>query len=504
MYGGAALSDRIRFWFRGRLVEVDDAPVTLTVLDWLRREPTSRGTKEGCNEGDCGACTVVVGTPTRAAGVPGRPDGLRLATVNSCLALLPTLHGRALLTIEDVAPEGDLHPVQQAMVDLHGTQCGFCTPGIVMSLWCMDERSRASGRIPSRADLADGLAGNLCRCTGYRSVLEAAQQAVGRSAGGTVSLDTEPILAGLADVTADDVLDYECGGTTFLAPVTVDGLVDALASRPDSHVLAGGTDLVLGINQLRTDVPSIVWTGRVGGLADVDQTDTHLVIGAGASLEEAWAALAARAPALSQMWLRFASPAIRNTGTMGGNLVNGSPIGDSAPVLLALDARLVLRGVAGTRVVDLGAFYTGYGQTMLAPGEVLERIEVPLSAFDRDVRAYKLSRRFDSDISAVSGCFAAVVTGAVVTEVRLAFGGMDAVVRRSAGAEAALLGAPWTQRSVTLAQEALAGDFTPMSDHRGSAGYRMRVAQGLLERWWLQTRPTDALATSDTEVWGRP
>ena len=189
---------------------------------------------------------------------------------------------------------------------------------------------------------------------------------------------------------------------------------------------------------------------------------------------------------------------------MGGNLVNGSPIGDSAPVLLALDARLVLRGAAGTRVVDLGAFYPGYGQTVLEPGEVLERIEVPLSAFDRDVRAYKLSRRFDSDISAVSGAFAAVVEDGVMTDVRLAFGGMDAVVRRAAGAEAALLGAPWTQHSVTLAQEALAGDFTPISDHRGSAAYRIRAAQGLLERWWLQTRPADALAASATEVWGRP
>jgi xanthine dehydrogenase small subunit len=389
------------------------------------------------------------------------------------------------------------------MVDHHGSQCGFCTPGIVMSLWCMDEHACATGTVPTRRDIADGLAGNLCRCTGYRPILDAAEDAIVRSAPHASSLDAGPILAGLAGVPADDVLDYRGGGTAFVAPVTVAGLVDTLASRPGARVLAGGSDLVLGVNQLRTEASSIVWTGRVRGLADIVETDTHLVIGAAASLESAWAALAARAPALTPMWLRFASPAIRHTGTMGGNVVNGSPIGDSAPVLLALDARLVLRGAAGTRVVDLGDFYVGYGRNLLVPGEVLEQIEVPLAAFARDVRAYKLSRRFDSDISAVSGAFAAVVEDGVMTDVRLAFGGMAAVVRRASAAEAALRGVPWSEGSVRSAQQALAADFTPMSDHRGSADYRMRVAQGLLERWWLQTRPDQQLAVADTEVWGR-
>jgi xanthine dehydrogenase small subunit len=497
------VADRIRFWFRGRLVEVDDAPATLTVLEWLRRDPASRGTKEGCNEGDCGACTVVVGEPTRATGTTGPADILRLTTVNACLALLPTLHGRALLTVEDVGPDGGLHPVQRAMVDHHGSQCGYCTPGIVMSLWCMDEHACATGTVPTRADIADGLAGNLCRCTGYRPILDAAEGAIVRRAPHASSLDPGPILAGLAEVEADDVLDYRCSGTAFVAPVTVAGLVEELADRPDARVLAGGSDLVLGVNQLRTEAPSIVWTGRVRGLADIAETDTHLLIGAAASLESAWAALAARAPALTPMWLRFASPAIRHTGTMGGNVVNGSPIGDSAPVLLALDARLVLRGREGERVVDLGDFYVGYGQNLLAAGEVLERIEVPLAAFVRDLRAYKLSRRFDSDISAVSGAFAGVVGDGVMTEVRLAFGGMAAVVRRAAAAEAALRGAPWTEASLRNAQRALAVDFAPMSDHRGAADYRMRVAQGLLERWWLQTRQDQPLAAADTEVWGR-
>ncbi|HUG23867.1 xanthine dehydrogenase small subunit [Piscinibacter sp.] len=488
-------SQPIRFYHRGKLVEIAAVTPTRTVLDWLREDAHCTGTKEGCNEGDCGACTVVVGElPERTDGAESAVPGLVLRSVNACMQFVPTLHGKALFTVEDL--KGDaLHPVQQAMVECHGSQCGFCTPGFVMSLWASHERHRACGTVPSRQQLADELSGNLCRCTGYRPILDAGQRMFELPA---VTLDTAPIVEALRGIALGD---GPRGAPQFHAPTSVDALARLFEERPDARLLAGGTDIGVWVNKQFRDLPEIIYLGDVDALKRIEARDGELRIGAAASLEAAWAALAEYVPQLTEMWLRFASPPIRHAGTMGGNVANGSPIGDAPPVLMALDAELELRRGSRVRRLPLAAFYVDYMKNRLEPGEFVQTIVVPLGAMQRQVRAYKISKRFDSDISAVGAAFALELQGGTVAEVRLAFGGMAAIVKRAEQAEAALAGQPWTRAAVDAAKAALARDFTPLSDMRASAAYRLRVAQNLLERFWLETRPVQPLPAKATRVW---
>ncbi|RZL57554.1 MAG: xanthine dehydrogenase small subunit [Variovorax sp.] len=500
----------IRFFHQGRIVEVDGAHPTRSVLDWLREDAHCTGTKEGCNEGDCGACTVVVGE-LAADGAPDAVDGLSLQTVNACIRFLPTLHGKALFTVEDLKsrPARELHPVQQALVDCHGSQCGFCTPGFVMSLWSTYQQHQRCGTRPTRQQLADDLSGNLCRCTGYRPILDAGQRMFDLPA---VELDARPVVAALTRLKGERV----DGGTryaatrdgradTFHAPSTLDRFAALREAMPDARIVAGATDVGIWINKQFRDVGDILFVGGVEELKVVEERGTgdaaELYIGAGASLEAAWRALVRRAPSLTDVWLRFASPPIRNAGTLGGNVANGSPIGDGPPVLMALDAQIELRKGTRVRRMPLAEFYTGYMTSRMEAGEFVQALAVPLAAFGRTVRAYKISKRFDSDISALCGGFSIALDGGTVGEVRLAFGGMAATVQRAARAEAALAGRPWTQASVDAARRALAEDFKPLSDMRASAAYRLQVAQNLIQRLWLETRVDDPLPPEATSVW---
>ena len=503
----------IRFFHRDAVVEVDAVAPTTSVLAWLREHARCTGTKEGCNEGDCGACTVVVaeladraeaiGTQSARATVVG---GLSLRNVNACIQFLPTLNGKALLTVEDLEriAGGRLHPVQQAMVECHGSQCGFCTPGFVMSLAATYERHCERGTTPTRQQLADDLSGNLCRCTGYRPILDAGQRMFELP---SVRLDTAPIVAALQALRADPPLSYAATNPAtgrvdrFDAPRTVDALADLYAANPQARLLAGSTDVGLWVNKQCRDLPHLIHVGEVDAMKRIAERDGVLAIGAAAPLEDAWAALAARIPSLTDVWLRFASPPIRHAGTMGGNVANGSPIGDSAPVLIALDASVVLRRGAAQRTLPLADLYVDYMTIRLEPGEFVEAIAVPLPGASTAVRAYKLSKRFDCDISAVCAGLALTLDGGTVREARFAFGGMAAIVKRAAAAEAAVRGQPWTEATVRAAMEALAHDFTPLTDMRGSAGYRLRSARALLMRLWLETRADDPLPASATQVW---
>ena len=491
----------IRFFYRGAITEVSGASPTRSVLDWLREDARCTGTKEGCNEGDCGACTVVI-SEAAAPGDSRAVRGLSLRTVNACIQFLPTLDGKALFTVEDLKAmtQGPLHPVQRALVDCHGSQCGFCTPGFVMSLWSAYEHHQSRATQPTRQQLADELSGNLCRCTGYRPILDAGQRMFDLPA---VALDTAPALAALAalkQMAGDATFEYACGADRFFAPATLTELAALREAMPQAQLLAGSTDVGLWVNKQFRPLGDIVYVGEVAELKAITTTATELNIGAGASLETAWAALTRRWPTLTDVWLRFASPPIRNAGTMGGNVANGSPIGDSAPVLMALDAQVELRRGTRVRRMPLTDFYPDYMKNRLEPGELVQAIVVPLDGPVRAVRAYKISKRFDCDISALCAGFSIELSRNVVASVRLAYGGMAATVKRAATAEAALVGQPWSQATVRAAQAALAQDFKPLSDMRASAAYRLQVAQNLLQRFWLETRTGNPLPSTATSV----
>ncbi len=489
----------IRFFHRGQVVEISGARPTRTVLEWLREDARCTGTKEGCNEGDCGACTVVIGE-LAAAGDKSAVRGLALNTVNACIQFLPTLDGKALFTVEDLKAMTDepLHPVQQAMVECHGSQCGFCTPGFVMSLWSTYEHHTACGSRPSRQQLADELSGNLCRCTGYRPILDAGQRMFDLP---PAPLDTAAAIAALRQLHAAEGFDYRVDGDSFHAPKTLDALATLRDQKPNAQLLAGSTDVGLWVNKQFRALGDIIYVGDVAELKRIEVQGDQLFIGAGASLEAAWRALAQRWPALTEVWLRFASPPIRNAGTMGGNVANGSPIGDSPPVLMALDAQIELRKGTRLRRMPLPDFYLGYMKNQLEAGEFVQAMIVPLAGPQRTVRTYKISKRFDCDISALCAAFAIELDGDVVRSVRLAFGGMAATVKRAAKTEAALTGQPWTQARVDAAKAVLASEFTPLSDMRASAAYRAQVVQNLLQRFWLETRANNPLAPAETSVW---
>ena len=482
----------IRFLHRGAVVEVADAAPTRTVLEWLREDARCTGTKEGCAEGDCGACTVVLGEIDVAGGLVLKP-------VNACIQFLPTLDGKALFAVEDIAAaDGSLHPAQQAMVDCHGSQCGFCTPGFVMSLWASCERHQAAGDVPSRQLLADELSGNLCRCTGYRPILDAGQRMFTLT---PQPLARGPVLDALRGLQAAPPLHYR---GSFHAPRSLDDFATLRAARPQAKVLAGSTDMGLWVTKQFRDLGELIYIGEVAELKAVQIGESHISIGAAATLEDAWQALAAEWPSLRDVWLRFASLPIRQAGTMGGNIANGSPIGDSAPALIALGAVIVLRRGADERRMALEDFYVDYMKNRLQPGEFVQALEVPRRGKrPQQLRVYKISKRFDCDISAVCAALAIELDGDHIADLRLAWGGMAGTVKRAAQAEAALRGQPWTEATLQAGMAALARDFQPLSDMRASAGYRMQVAQNLLRRFWLETRPGNALPEGAVSVWAR-
>ena len=471
------MSEPIRFYYRGAVQEVHDAAPTQTVLQHLRDDLHCTGTKEGCAEGDCGACTVVV-----ASLVDGQVE---MKTVNACIQLTPTLDGKALFSVEDLQqPDGELHPVQQAMVECHGSQCGFCTPGFVMSLWSM--YLKKDGAAPTRCEIDDGLSGNLCRCTGYRPIIDAARR---MSELPKVTFDRAALAQQLQDLQRTSLHTYAACGQQFHAPRTVDELAQLRADKPQATLLAGSTDVGLWVTKQMRELGEIIYLGNVAALKTIALQDGMLEIGAGASLNDAYAALCEHYPEeLSELWQRFASLPIRNAGTLGGNVANGSPIGDSMPWLIALGTQIVLRGSAGRRTMALEDFYLGYQKKDLRPDEVVEALKVPLPRAQLKFRTYKLAKRFDQDISAVCAAFAFELDGERIVNARIAFGGMAATPQRATQTETFLRNQSWTEDNLVIAMGLLADDYAPLSDMRASNSYRMTTAQNLLRRFWLETR----------------
>jgi xanthine dehydrogenase small subunit len=469
------VSQTIQFIRRGEVVTLSNVPPTRTLLEVLREDLGCSGTKEGCGEGDCGACTVVLGEAQGGA--------LSFKAVNSCIRMAHSVNRLALWTVEDLTADpllqggaaGALHPAQEAMVQCHGSQCGFCTPGFVMSLFGMYQNHVAHGQNVSRELAQTELSGNLCRCTGYRPILDAAQQMASFPA---VRLDENRLKTALAQI----------------QPASLAELLAARAARPAAQLVAGCTDVGLWVNKLHKNFDAVIDLTRVAELRRIELQDKHLVIGAAASLQDAFAALVQHWPELKTFAARFAGLPVRNSGTLGGNVANGSPIGDSMPLLIALHARIMLASLRGQREMALEDFYTGYRQNLLAPDEVLAFIKVPLPstatapAAQPLLRAYKISKRYDDDISAVCLALHLQLAGGVVQAVSIGAGGVAATPVRAVQTEAALRGQLWTQASVQAAMATLRAEFEPISDMRASSGYRREVLGNLLQRFWLESQ----------------
>jgi xanthine dehydrogenase small subunit len=511
----------IGFLLNGEAVRAEGPP-TRTLLDWLREERGLRGTKEGCNEGDCGACTVMV-TDERGA-----------RAFNACILFLPQLSGKAVRTVEGIAgPGGELHPVQQALVEHHGSQCGFCTPGFVVAM--------AAAHLNGDRDHDVALAGNLCRCTGYVPIIRAADVAaeapvpewmrdvppgeaatgevgeapapgvgsvhpgegwagerpgavsaapgetrpgsgavreggsMGESQGGTVPAEDPGLPAALPP-------RPEFGRGEAFLPGSADELAAWYLGNPDATLVAGATDVGLWVTKQLRDLPKVAFLNRARDLARIEVEGDRLRFGAGVTMTEVLEAVRDRHPSWAGMILRYGSSQVRNAATIGGNVANGSPIGDNPPALIALGATLHLRRGEERREMPVEAFFLDYGKQDRRPGEFVEAITVPASA--PAFRVYKLSKRFDQDISAVCGGFNLRVEDGTVREARIAFGGMAAVPKRASQVEAALVGQPWTLPTVEAALPAFARDFAPLSDMRASAGYRLETAGGMLVRYF--------------------
>jgi xanthine dehydrogenase small subunit len=510
-------SQVLRFILDGRVVAIDRPPATLTVLEYLREVACRRGTKEGCAEGDCGACTVVIGElsagPSRKRVTSGHSaNRVTYRAVNSCIRFLPTLDGKELVTVESLqGPDGRPHPVQQSLIDSHASQCGFCTPGFVMSLFALYlNRTEAD-----REQILGALAGNLCRCTGYRPIIEAGmrqwdypvpQRWSREEAQSASHVDTLESIARKPAATAStqptrgssipDSLNYP----GYHAPRTVAELAKALQAEPSPVMLAGGTDVGLWVTKDLRELPDIVYLGDVAEFTRIEQRPHELWIGAAVTLTDAWPALLVEFPELAEQGARFASPPIRNAATLCGNLANGSPIGDSIPAMIALGAQLQLQSGAEVRRLPLENFYLGYQKKDLRRGEFVAGVAIPPRTPEQLLASYKVSKRVDQDISAVSASFCVNVHAAQVTGARLVFGGLAGIACRARRAESALIAQTWNTAGIEACIAALGEDFEPLSDLRAGATYRLQAAGGLLRRFYLQHRSEESALRAETSA----
>ncbi len=481
------MTDKIEFILNGSRETVADVSPTMTLLSYLRRDRRLTGTKEGCGEGDCGACTVAVGEL--------RDGEICYRAVNACIHFLPMLHGKSVVTVEALqGPDGELHPAQQAIVDYHGSQCGFCTPGFVMSIYAMMGAAAA----PDAQEISDCLAGNLCRCTGYGPLISAAATAAGQELPAWDRARREREIELSRDIESSTITVSDAGQTAIL-PATADELALTLEANPDATLIAGATDVGLWVTKQHRHLATTIHIGQIADLRYVRREGDKLVIGAAATYSDVYDAIAEAYPDFGELLRRIGATQVRNAGTLCGNIANGSPIGDTPPALIALGATLVLRKVNSRRQLALEDYFLAYGRQDLAAGEFVESVEIPITTPPDQLRCYKISKRFDQDISAVCGCFNISVEAGRVGDARIAFGGMAAIPMRAKAVEQTLIGADWSSDTVEAAIAAFDQDFTPITDARGSASYRLQTAKNLLRRYFIETNEP----LSNTRLVGR-
>lgn len=461
----------ICFLHRQREVTLHELPAETTVLEYLREHCGLTGTKEGCASGDCGACTVVTARAT--------DEGLRYEPLNACIAPLGSLHGKQLISVEDLKDGATWHPVQRAMIESHASQCGFCTPGFVMSLFSLYHTAAE----PSRDDILEALGGNLCRCTGYRPIVDAAEQVLSGTRSDQFTQATQATLDQLRAIqdTQGESLALATEHSAYFRPPSATAVAQLLTEHPDCRLLAGGTDLFLESTQMLKPLPRLIDLRAVPELARISVDDNWISLGAAVTHQESIAAVMADYPELRELIERFGALQVRSQGTVAGNIANASPIGDWPPVLLALGGSLRLHSTSGTRELALDEFFIDYRKTALKPGEFISHVLIPRRQRELLLRAYKISKRYEDDISSVCGVFALNLEGSRITAARVAFGGMAAIPKRAEHCEKSLLGRDLRSESLDIT-EALASDFAPISDARASADYRTLVAAKLLRR----------------------
>jgi len=473
------IRNEIRFILNGDEVSLADVAPDETLLDFLRLRRSLRGSKEGCAEGDCGACTVLVGRL-----LAGK---LAYEGVNACIRFLGSIDGCHVVTVEHLAAkDGKLHPVQQAMVDFHGSQCGFCTPGFVMSLYALWMKSPE----PGNAEIEKALQGNLCRCTGYEAIVRAANaiSSYGKAAKDPLNAERRKIASRLAALRDGWRVEIGAGRKKLVVPASVDDLAKVLEAEPSATIVAGSTDVGLWVTKFMREIAPAVFIGGLDDLKAISEAGGVIRIGAGVTYTEAFATLAKRVPTLGPLIDRLGGEQIRNMGTIGGNVANGSPIGDMPPPLIALGATVTLRQGRKRRTLPLEKFFIAYGKQDRRPGEFVETIDVPVPAKGSHFAVYKITKRRDEDITATLGAFhLKLAKDGSVAQIRIAYGGMAATPKRASAVEAALTGKPWTEATVEAALGAYQKDFTPITDMRASAEYRALAARNLLRRFFAET-----------------
>ena len=470
----------IRFILNDQDVALDSLTPDETLLDYLRLKRRMTGSKEGCAEGDCGACTVLVGRLTR-----GR---LIYESVNACIRFTASLHATHVVTIEHLAArDGTLHPVQQAMVDLNGSQCGFCTPGIVMSLyalWMENEK-------PSRFAIEKALQGNLCRCTGYEPIVKAAEKAAETrpdAAFDAIARERGSVMTKLAALKTGETMTVGDGSARAIIPGSVEALAGTLQEYRDATIIAGSTDVGLWVTKQMRKLNPMVFINHLEELQTITETENGFIIGAGVTYSEALPALSKAIPAFSRLIFRIGGEQVRNMGTIGGNVANGSPIGDTPPALIALGATLTLQSADGVRTLALQDYFLDYGKQDRKPGEFVLSLTVPKPAAGSHFAIYKIAKRREEDISAVCGAFyLTLADDGTVDTIRIAYGGMAGIPKRASHVEEALAGRPWNSETVDMARAMFENDYTPMTDMRATAAYRMLTAKNLLTRFLLET-----------------